>query len=132
MISDMRKILLASIVTLAFVFILNFLMGLATEIAHSPAGLSGALLIASSASIVSLLVIVLWGIPVHLLLRYTRKRSYWWYFIAGLIPGFVVVFMFNIFGNDTIDLKILQALSLGIIGGISAIVFWHFTRESNV
>lgn len=125
----MKKIALSTVLTLLFIFTFWFLLGLDSQIAHQPAGVNGALLIASMATSVGFIAIVVWGIPIHLFLKYKNITGFHWYFLSGFLPGFVIVFVFHFFGNDTLPEKLLQSLVLGLIGAITATIFYAFVRE---
>jgi hypothetical protein len=125
----MKKIATSTIFTLAFIFVFWFLLGLGAKIAHQPAGINGALLIATMATSVGFIALVIWGIPVHLFLRYKNITGVHWYFLSGFLPGIVTVFVFHFFGNDTLTEKLLQSLILGLTGAITATIFYAFVRE---
>ena len=65
----MWRITFAFFMTLMFSFITSFLMGFYSEIAHEPGGLRGALLISSGATVIVVLSLIAWGIPLHLLFK---------------------------------------------------------------
>jgi hypothetical protein len=129
--SNMIQIFRDTIFTLIFIFAVSFIIGLGAEIAHSPAGWDGALLIATVATTIGLLAILCWGLPIHIFLKSKRLHSVYWYIASGFLPGIVTIFIFHFFGNDTFFEKIQQAASLGAFGTISAIIFWFFSREKN-
>ena len=117
--------------TLMFSFITSFLMGFYSEIAHELGGLSGALLISSGATVIVVLSLIAWGIPLHLLFKSRGIFSPYLYFFSGCFPGFFIIFVFHLFGNDTFSEKLQQSLILGMFGGVAAVVFWYFARVKN-
>lgn len=125
----MKKIALSTVLTLLFIFAFWFLLGLGSQIAHQPAGVNGALLIASIATSVGFIALVVWGIPIHLFFKYKNITGFQWYFLSGFLPGIVIIFVFHFFGNDTLPTKLLQSLMLGLIGAITATIFYAFVRE---
>ncbi|WP_223669626.1 hypothetical protein [Kangiella shandongensis] len=127
----MKKIATSTLLTLLFIFVFCFSLGLGAKIGHSPAGLDGALMIATWGAGIGLIAFIAWGVPVHLFFIYKGIKGFHWYFISGLLPGFVIIFVFNFFGNDSTLEKLLQSVSLGLIGSITATVFYIFVREKN-
>lgn len=128
----MSKLIKPIFLSTLAVFVFTFIVGLGTEIAHSPAGWDGALLIATMASIIGLIVILLWGVPVHLLLKNYKKTQLHWYLISGVFPSFIIVFVFLPFGKDTLNELLIQSVVLGIVGALAAGVFGFFANRKNV
>lgn len=126
------QIIRASACTILFAFIASFVLGFGAEIAHSPAGWDGALMLAMAATILTFLSLLFWGVPAHYLLRHWKRNTLFWYAALGMLPGPVMVFVFYVFGNDTFLEKLYQSFSLGLWGAIVASVFWFFVRDKNV
>ena len=126
----MKKIFMAFLKTLLFIFFVSAALGFFSEIGHSPAGWEGALMIAFAATIIGALALLVFGIPAHLFLQYKGITSKLWYFLLGFMPGIVIVFVFHFFGNDTFIEKVQQSLALGLFGAFSAVVFSFFAVEN--
>ena len=124
----MSKIFISSVMALLVIFVVSFVLGINSEIAHSPAGWDGALLIASVAAAIGVVSLVFWGIPIHLYLSYKRLKSVYWYLLAGLVPAPVLIFVFRILGKDDLATSLVQVAFLGSIGSIASVVFWYFVR----
>lgn len=67
----------------------------------------------------------------HLYFSHKNMKSIYWYLLAGLVPGILLVFVFHLFGDDKLVDKFIQASFLASIGGLAAIVFWFFVRTKN-
>ena len=113
------------------VFVFTFVVGFGTEIAHSPAGWDGALLIASVASVIAALVTLLWGVPTHMLLKRYSKTQLHWYLLSGVFPGFIIVFVLYPFGKDTFNDLLVQSVMFGVVGMLAAGVFGFFANSKN-
>lgn len=114
------------------VFISSFILGLGMKIAHSPAGIIGASYIAFFTTLIALISMFVWGIPVHVLLCHFKRKSILWYGFLGFIPGIVLIFGFDFFGNDGFPYNIYQSLMLGGMGSFIACVFWYFIKAKDV
>lgn len=127
----MIKVVKASTVTLLCIFIVSFIIGFNTNIAHSPADWDGALLISSIATIVGFVSLICWGIPVHLVLHHKKLSSIFWYTVSGVFPGVIIVFVFNFFGKDSFFVQIQQSLTLGIFGAFAASIFDYIVNRND-
>ncbi len=125
------RVLKAILGTTLFVFIFSFILGINSEIAHSPAGFSGGLLIASFAGFIALISLLFLALPLHLYLVHKKMNLIRWYALAGLLPGIIMIFGFNFYGNDPLYTKLLQSIAMSIIGAISATVFGYLANEKN-
>ena len=76
-------------------------------------------------------VYILWGIPIHVVLRKYRKSSIVWYVIAGFLPGPIFIAFFKPFGNDALQYLFYQSLLCGVIGVIGAALFWYNMVREN-
>jgi len=126
----MIKLIKSILYSVLSVFILTFFVGIFTKIAHSPAGLNGAFLIASVSSIIAILGLFFWGLPIHLVLKRYGKTNIIWYILAGILPCFVAVFVFYPFGKDEFQTLIMQATMLSIVGALVSSVFWFFATKN--
>ena len=127
----MKKLIKPIVLSVLAVFVFTFAVGFGTEINHSPAGLDGALLIASIASIIALVVIFVWGIPTHKLLRRYNKTQLYWYLLSGVFPGFIIVFAFTPFGQDTFSDLLRQSAMFSVVGLLASGVFGFFANSKN-
>ena len=116
------------------VFVMTFLLAYMdssqSQVQHFPILLT----ISGVASLVAMMVCVLWVLPLFLILERRTIRNLNYYLLFGGVPGPIFVFGFHPFGDDKMSGLVQQALICGIIGMISAIVFWcvafKFFRES--
>jgi len=127
----MLKLLPSFIFTLAVVFVVSFILGYQTEIAHLPAGWNGSLLISSVATIIAAIALVTFGLPLHLILIRLNKAKMSYYSLGGALPGFIIVFLFKPLDNDAFSTLLLQGAAFSISGAFTAVVFWFFSRKSN-
>jgi MFS superfamily sulfate permease-like transporter len=93
-------------------------------------GLEMAMLLATGTTLVALVVLVAWALPVYWFLKSRKRESLLSYSIAGAMPAVVLVPSFRPFGDDTVPDLILQAVTLGVIGALAALMFWRFRRRS--
>ena len=128
----MTNLLKPITLSILVVFVLTFILGYGSDIAHSPAGWDGALLIASVASTIAAICIIVWGVPVHMLLKRYEKTKLRWYLVSGALPGFIVVFTFYPFGRDAFGTLLIQSTMLSVVGVLAAGVFWYFANGKNV
>ena len=56
--------------TVIFVAITGFILGINMTIAHSPGGLNGGMLVASIATVIAVLAVLFWALPMHFFLHY--------------------------------------------------------------
>ncbi|NQY36625.1 MAG: hypothetical protein HRT37_16965 [Alteromonadaceae bacterium] len=127
----MLKLLQSLIFTLSVVFVVIFILGYQTKIAHSPAGWDGALLISSTATIIIGITLLVFGLPLHLTLKHLNKVKLSYYLLAGALPGFIIVFLFKPLGHDAFATLLLQGTAFSIIGAFTAGLFWFFNRKLN-
>jgi len=127
----MLKLLPSLIFTLLVVFVVSFVLGYQTEIAHSPAGWDGALFISSVATIIASIALLVFGLPLYLTLQHLNKLKMSYYLLGGALPGFIIVFLFKPFGNDALPTLLLQGAAFTISGVFTAGVFWYFSRKIN-
>ena len=127
----MLKLLPSLIFTLVVVFVVSFILGYQTEIAHSPAGWNGALLISSVATIIAAIALLVLGFPLYFTLQNLKKSKMSYYLLGGALPGFIIVFLFKPLGNDALPTLLLQGTAFSISGAFTAGVFWYFSRKLN-
>jgi hypothetical protein len=79
------------------------------------------------ASIV-LLAVVVWGIPIHFLLKHCHKKSIGWYILVGSIPSLLIPLDYLIGGNY--PNLILDTLFFIYVGVSASIAFWLAVKQS--
>ncbi|MGQ3171931.1 MAG: hypothetical protein ACT6R9_14820 [Methylophilus sp.] len=72
-------------------------------------------------------VLLLFGIPLHIVLSSLRMTSLWYYVGGGLLGGVLTVLIFRPFGNDPIQSLVVQSLHMGGFGILASLVFWVFS-----
>ena len=127
----MLKLLPSLIFTLVVVFVVSFILGYQAEIAHSPAGWSGALLISSVVTIIAAIALLILGLPLHFTLLHLNKSKMSYYLLGGALPGFIIVFLFKPLGHDALPTLLLQGTAFTISGAFTAGVFWYFSSKLN-
>lgn len=122
----MKNILVASASVLGTVFILVFLAAGIDSIGSDFSDIRITALIAGVATLIALVALAIWAIPLHLLLSRIGKTKLIWYLLPSLLPGFIFVYWFKPFGRD-LDLHLLsQAAFCSFIGAAAGMVFWYF------
>lgn len=123
----MKRELIASVVVVGVVFLITFIATLFGSIGGDYPGFILSAVIAGVASLVATIVMVIWALPVHMVLRRYGVSNITWYIFLAIIPGFVFIYVFKPFGNDThIDL-LGQVLFCSLCGVLAAVVFWFIT-----
>jgi len=79
------------------------------------------------ASIV-LLAVVVWGIPIHFLLKHYHKQSIGWYILVGSIPSLLIPLDYLIGGNY--PNLILDTFYFIYVGVSASIAFWLAVKQS--
>jgi len=79
-----------------------------------------------ASSIVALAFVLFWGLPIHLVLAKYQKTAFWWYTIAGFLPGPLFIFALKPFGSDAPKNLIIQSSYCGVVGAIGAVLFWFY------
>ncbi|MBU6955056.1 hypothetical protein [Hahella sp. HN01] len=122
----MKNTLIASLAMLLTVFLLVFLTAVIDSINNEFSDFRISAVIAGVATLVALVVLVIWAIPGHLLLNKLKKDKLIWYIAPALLPGFVFVYWLKPFGQDAEPSLLIQALFCSFVGAVSAVVFWYF------
>jgi len=91
-----------------------------------------AFLIGGVATIVALIVMVSWALPIHFLLKKNNLSSVKWYVLAGITPAFIFIYVFKPFGDDSAIDLLQQALFCSLVGAISAFCFWYFIAKKSL
>jgi hypothetical protein len=128
-----RQYLLACVASLSAVFIISFITNsifyLASE--NSWGGLLIIFLVSFVTTNAAAFALLLWGLPIHYILKKYNKKLLIHYLIFGLVPGIFIVFIFKPLGNDPIVQLMLQASYYGIIGSLSGGTFWYVLVRGN-
>ena len=98
---------------------------LVDSIGTSYSGLGIPFFIASIAAVVAIIVVIVWAIPMHFLLRHFEKSNITWYLLCAIIPAFIFVYGFKPFGNDMNADLLSQAFLCAVFGCLSALPFWY-------
>lgn len=121
--------LFAVFLSILSVFVCSMLASLLDREFYENMGFSAAMLISAYTAAAAFVVLLVWGIPVHLLLRRMSKKSIFYYLGAGFLPGAVLVLLLKPFGHDPNAMLAIQSLHLGALGAIAAAVFWFAIRR---
>lgn len=122
----MKHILIASLTTVLIVFTITFLVTAMDSIGTENPNLLIPLFISGVAALVSLIVVLFWAIPVHLLLGRIKQNYLGWYIVAAVLPSFAFIFILKPFGQDPGMVLMQQALFCSFAGSIGAVGFWYF------
>jgi len=120
----MKHLSVASGLVVLIVFVVTFVAATVDAI-HTDYSVFIALLTSGVASLVALVVVIFWAIPVHLILNRINKSGLVWYILAALIPSFAFIYALKPFGQDTNFDLLIQALFCSFAGTLGAIVFWY-------
>lgn len=121
----MKRLFISSVLVVLIVFAVTFIVSLIDAIGYDFPTVVISFLIASVAAIVALIVVVVWAIPVHFLLRRYGFSNIAWYVVAAIIPSFTFIYWLKPFGNDKPMELITQALFCSLAGGLGSVVFWY-------
>lgn len=121
----MKRILFASTVVVVVSFLVTLILCLPEYINKNAYPLSMAFFIAGVASMVALVVTVIWAIPMHLILWKYNYDSYAWYLMLAIIPSLIFIYVFKPFGNDTATDLAMQAAICSFVGSVGASLFWY-------
>jgi hypothetical protein len=127
----MKRVLVASIASLATVFVCVFTVACIDARRADAWGLEIALVVAAGATLVALAVLVAWGLPIHWFLKSRKRESLLSYAVAGALPAVLLVPALKPFGDDTVPDLILQAFTFSATGVVAALVFWRFLGGSH-
>jgi len=106
---------------------MTFLVSVVDSIGTDYSDIIISLLIAGVAALVSMVVLVIWALPLHYVLKKLERQALHWYLLAAVVPSVLFIYGFKPFGQDSsIDLMI-QAVFCSLCGLIGAAVFWYMT-----
>ncbi len=128
----MRKLINAIFIALAAVFLVTFSITYVDSLRSDVWGIEMALLTGGVATLVALIVMISWALPIHFLLKKYNLTSLTWYVLAGIAPAFIFVYAFKPFGEDTAIDLLQQALFCSLVGAISAFCFWYFIAKKSL
>jgi len=69
-------------------------------------------------------ILILFGIPVHVILSYHKVTSVWIYVGCGFAGGCLTTLLFKPFGDDPIASLVTQSILLGCFGTLASFAFW--------
>lgn len=121
----MKSLSVASLCTILTVFITTFLVSAVDSIGTVYSGITLSLLTASVAAIVTMVVLVVWTLPLHYVLKKLERQALHWYMLAAVVPSVIFIYGFKPFGQDSSVDLMKQALFCSVFGLIGAAVFWY-------
>ena len=129
----MKNIATASTLALVVIFISTFTIVAIGSIINDSnyAGLFISLGMAGAASILALIVMAIWVIPAHLILKHFGRTQVTWYVFTVLVPTFSVVYGFKPFRRDSAIDLLMQASFCGFVGTLGVITFWYILVYRN-
>ena len=125
----MKNLLLSTGGALLSIFVISFVLTFIHAIGGDYSHPMISLYIAGVSTVVAAITMLVWGCPIHMILKRFELTSVYYYLLAGAVPGFVFVFVFLPFGNDPIDDLLLQSLLCGAYGSIAAACFWYISKK---
>lgn len=121
----MKSLSVASLCTILTVFVMTFLVSAVDSIGTDYSDIRISLLIAGVAAIVSMVVLVIWALPLHYVLKKLEQQALYWYLLAAVVPSVIFIYGFKPFGQDSSVDLMKQALFCSICGLFGAAVFWY-------
>jgi hypothetical protein len=121
----MKSLSVASLCTILTVFVMTFLVSAVDSIGTDYSDIRISLLIAGVAAIVSMVVLVIWALPLHYVLKKLERQALHWYLLAAVVPSVIFIYGFKPFGQDSSVDLMKQALFCSVCGLIGAAVFWY-------
>ena len=122
----MKHAAIASFCSVLTVFVAVFLVSAASSIGTDNSALGISLFIAGVAALVACVVVLVWALPVHFVLRKFKSQSFFLYLVAAIVPSFVFVYVFKPFGHHPSADLLVQALNCSLVGVLGAASFWYF------
>jgi ABC-type spermidine/putrescine transport system permease subunit II len=121
----MKSLSVASLCTIFTVFVMTFLVSAVGSVGTDYSDIRISLLIAWVAAIVSMVVLVIWALPLHYVLKKLERQALHWYLLAAVVPSVIFIYGFKPFGQDSSVDLMKQALFCIGCGFIGAAVFWY-------
>jgi len=121
----MKSLSIASLCTALTVFVVTFVVSAVGSIGTAYSGITISLLTASLAAIVAMVVVVVWALPLHYVLKKLNRQEFHWYLLAAVVPSVIFIYGFKPFGQDSSVDLMKQALFCSGCGLIGAAVFWY-------
>jgi hypothetical protein len=124
------RIFIASFVSIFSVFAIVFLIGVISSLFVVSPNYYDSVLVPLGISLFSAVyatgVLLIWGLPVHLILSFLKMRTSFAYVSTGALGGPLFLLVFRPFGEDPIDTTLVQALIFYCFGILASLVFWFF------
>lgn len=120
----MKREIQASLIVVVAVFLITFVAGVIDIGGGEYQGVVLSAAIAGVAALVAIAVLLVWGLPAHFLLKKFGHSNVSWYVLVAIIPGFLFIYIFKPFGDDTHSDLLTQALFCSLCGVVGAVVFW--------
>jgi hypothetical protein len=128
--NDVIRVFIASIASILSVFVTMFLIGIIFSFFGDSIYYYDAVLVALGFSLLAAVyatgILLLWGLPFHLLLSIFKMRSSFAYVLIGALGGPVLLLIFRPFGVDPIDKTLVQMFIFYCFGILASLVFWFF------
>ena len=121
----MKHLLIASLVSVLTIFSATFVVTFIDSIGTAYSHPSITLLIAGVSAMVASIVVLVWAIPIHFVLKRLSKLNVTWYLMSSIVPAFVFIYAFKPFGNDSSTDLFGQAIICTIYGCLGALSFWY-------
>lgn len=129
------SLFIGAIASISVVFILAFSISIALSVWE---GLSltfifeKSLALAVLSSLYALVILLFWGMPLHILFAYFQITSLASYLLIGLLGGPAFLLFVRPFGIDPLWSTLTQASILGVFGVIASATFWFFSVKKIV
>ena len=122
---SLKRTFLACIASLASVFFLSSSLSLLGGwLGNSSQSIAYGFGLGLFAVIYAFFVMILWGIPAHLMMVYFRVRSVFWYLASGVLGGPLLLIIIRPFGKDPVETLFWQVLVFSGVGLLAALIFW--------
>lgn len=123
---SLRRTLLASLACLISIFLLFFIPSiLGGLLTMSILPVLHGIGLGFFAVVYSFFVVVLWGVPSHLVFIYFRVKAVWLYLASGFLGGPLFLILVRPFGVDPVETLLRQIAFLGGFGLLASFVFWY-------
>jgi hypothetical protein len=121
----MKHLLIASLVSVLTVFLVTFVVTFIDSIGSAYSHPLITLFIAGVSAMVASIVVLVWAIPIHLVLKRLNRPNVAWYLLSATVPAFVFIYIFKPLGNDS-DVHLFgQAIICTIYGCLGVLSFWY-------
>lgn len=81
---------------------MTFVVSAIDSIGTAFSGIAISLLTANVATIVAIVVVIAWALPLplHYVFKKLERQDFYWYLLDSLIPCVIFIYVFNPFGQD--------------------------------